>query len=615
VGLHIIRVFIWGAYKKPREMVWLAGVCLLFLTAVFMLTGPILPWDKHGYWAAKVGLSIAASTPVLGPLIQAFLQGSAQVGQVTLSRIYLIHVALLPAVMASMVMIHLIAFRQFGSTGPWDPDKRKIKGQFWPDQIFKDTLVAFFILLLLIGFSAFVPAPFSGPSDPQDATYAAKPEWNFLFIYQSLKPFKGEWERIGTLGIPMTILLLFLSLPFMDRSEEHNPFKRIFVMGCGMALVTFILFMTYTGLLVDTNGIIQGKDSFSELASSQKPIATDMEQRQHMAEGRYLFYKDCVECHTINGKPNGLQGPDLLMKLSTQAPSRDWLKAQLLAPQQHFPHTTMPSFNYLKEEDIVSLLDFLQSLSIKDQITTSHQESGSSGAMLFNTIGCAGCHTVSGQSAGINGPDLLQALSVRKPGREWLHIQIVSPQRHFSNSSMPSFSYLHKDQMEALVNYLTTLESKPYPLPASVKTLAVRPVEPWQGPGSGHDTGAAAHMVGEWEHGQVLYLQYCMLCHNPAQKSAVSLNPIRQVLYSTNADDFADQIDPIIQHGSKHMPAFAERILSQPQIADIEAYILHLNGVDRAQVINPGIKPKDFIFILGLVISAFVLLVFLWWRH
>jgi hypothetical protein len=63
------------------------------------------------------------------------------------------------------------------------------------------------------------------------------------------------------------------------------------------------------------------------------------------------------------------------------------------------------------------------------------------------------------------------------------------------------------------------------------------------------------------------------------------------------------------------MPAFAERILSQPQIADIEAYILHLNGVDRAQVINPGIKPKDFIFILGLVISAFVLLVFLWWRH
>jgi mono/diheme cytochrome c family protein len=288
------------------------------------------------------------------------------------------------------------------------------------------------------------------------------------------------------------------------------------------------------------------------------------------------------------------------MKLSTNPPDRNWLKTQLLSPQQHFSHTTMPSFNYLKSKDITSLLDFLQSLSLKNQITTPPPEMGVSGEVLFNTIGCAGCHTVSGHSAGTNGPDLLQAMSVRKPSREWLKVQINSPQQHFSNSSMPSFSYLHKDQMEVLIDYLKTLESESYPPPAVVRMLNRQPVGPFQ-------DGPALHIVGGWEHGEVLYKQYCMLCHNPSHKNVPSLNPIRQDLYREDADSFVEEIDPVIQDGSHAMPAFAGKILTQAQIADIEAYILHVNGVDRGQIINPGIKPESFFRIVG--ITFLVLLV------
>ena len=623
VGLHVMRVFIWGAYKKPREMVWLAGVSLLFLTAIFMLTGPILPWDKSGYWAAKVGLNIAASTPLIGSLIQAFLQGSAQVGQVTLSRIFLIHVALLPIIMALMVMVHLIAFRQFGSTGPWNEQKRKKTGYFWPDQIFKDVLVAFFILLLLIGLSAFSPASYTGISDPTDVTYAPKPEWNFLFIYQSLKPFKGQWERIGTLGIPMTILLILLSLPFIDRDEKRNPLQRIFVMSCGAIFVGFILWMTYTGFTMNADGVIQGQSSFYQQSSSQLTLlpldSKDVEQRQSIAQGRKLFYQDCSECHTINGKQNGLQGPDLLMVLSkTPAPTRDWIKRQLISPQQHFAFTPMPSFNYLGEKDITSLLDFLQALSLKEPMVINpipkklsedgHLESYKAGKELFRTIGCAGCHTVTGQSMDTLGPDLVQALSVRRPDRQWLKDQMVSPNEHFSNSIMPSYGYLHKDQITALMDYLETLEVKSYS-PSSVQKVLSQEkqnenFQQYNGPLAQEDITPANRIVGEWEHGQVLYKQYCMICHNPDRKNIPSLTPIRRDLYRDNADDFVQQIDPIIQNGSPRtgMPAFKDpQMLAQAQIADIEAYILHVNGVDRTQIINPGIKPKKFFYMIGVI--------------
>src|ERR1039457_3949275 len=249
VGLHCLRVFIWGSYKKPREMVWLIGILLILITALFMFTGPVLPWDKNGYWAGQVGIGIAGSVPIVGPFTQMILQGANKMGQMALLRIYVLHVAILPAAICGFVMLHLIAFRKYGESGPWDKEKRKKTGYFWPEQIFKDVLVSLLIFLLLVYLSAFFPAPFSGLADPMDTLITPKPAWNFLFLYQILKLLPGPLEPLGTAGVPLMIVLLFGSLPFADKSPEKNPFKRGFVVLTGFAFVGVILYLTWLGYI------------------------------------------------------------------------------------------------------------------------------------------------------------------------------------------------------------------------------------------------------------------------------------------------------------------------------------------------------------------------------
>ena len=166
VGLHMARVFLWGAYKSPREVTWLTGVLLVLLVAVMTFTGPLLAWDQLGFWAAEVGTSIVGTVPWIGDFLQRFVRGGETMGQETLSRFFIFHVAILPGLLLGVILLHLVAFRQAGSAGPWDPEKRRTTGRFWPDQVYKDTVVTSFMVVLLVGLSAFWRAPITGPADP-----------------------------------------------------------------------------------------------------------------------------------------------------------------------------------------------------------------------------------------------------------------------------------------------------------------------------------------------------------------------------------------------------------------------------------------------------------------
>jgi ubiquinol-cytochrome c reductase cytochrome b subunit len=247
MGLHVVRVFIWAAYKKPRELTWLLGVVLLLLGAAFIFTGAILPWDTLGYWAGEVGTSMAGTVPWVGNFLKLLMRGGDTMGQMTLSRAFAVHVAILPALTAFFIIAHIVAFRQFGSVGPWKPKKPEKTGSFWPDQTFKDLLVVALILFGLICLAAFVRAPITGPADPLDNSYSPKPEWNFLFLYEALKAFKGSWEWIGTVVIPTLLVLLLFAVPFIDRNEKKNPFQRPIAMLCGFMFVTAIIVLTFIG--------------------------------------------------------------------------------------------------------------------------------------------------------------------------------------------------------------------------------------------------------------------------------------------------------------------------------------------------------------------------------
>ncbi len=114
VFLHMCRVFLTGAYKKPREFNWVIGVVLLLLTLFASFTGYLLPWDQLAYWAITVGASIAAYAPVLGKDVQFLMLGDYSVGQEALLRFYVLHVVVLPLLITLFVAIHFWRIRKDG---------------------------------------------------------------------------------------------------------------------------------------------------------------------------------------------------------------------------------------------------------------------------------------------------------------------------------------------------------------------------------------------------------------------------------------------------------------------------------------------------------------------
>ncbi|MGB8643829.1 MAG: cytochrome b N-terminal domain-containing protein [Anaerolineae bacterium] len=116
--LHLLRIVLQGAYKKPREMTWMVGMILLFVTLGFGFTGYLLPWDQRAFWATTVGTDIAGSVPVIGDFIKQFLRGGADVGAQTLSRFFGVHVLILPAALLGLLGVHLLIIHQQGLHDP-----------------------------------------------------------------------------------------------------------------------------------------------------------------------------------------------------------------------------------------------------------------------------------------------------------------------------------------------------------------------------------------------------------------------------------------------------------------------------------------------------------------
>ncbi len=346
VLLHMARVFLWGAYKKPRELTWLAGFTLFLITMGFTFTGGPLHWDQSGYWVGEVSTGIAGTSPVVGKFMKILLRGGEEMGQLALSRLFALHTLVLPVVLLSLFAVHIIAMRRFGLVGPWEERKREQKGLFWPDQAFKDTVASSVVFLILIALVVFIPPRYSGPADPLDISYIPKPEWNFLFLYQSLKYFEGPLEPVGTVGVPTILMLIIVLLPFVDRNPERNPLKRPVVMFGAFVIAAVVIAISIIGYL--SPGFAQAPAqkksaqlrhqsavspqrgdallvNISEAADNpgvkNKPVLPKAEEASPAASekgqpgqaayvigsarhGAELFRKNCSACHGAEGKTN-----------------------------------------------------------------------------------------------------------------------------------------------------------------------------------------------------------------------------------------------------------------------------------------------------------------------
>jgi ubiquinol-cytochrome c reductase cytochrome b subunit/menaquinol-cytochrome c reductase cytochrome b subunit len=125
VFLHMGRVFIWGAYKYPRELTWVTGALLLVMTMMMGLTGYLLVWDQKAYWATVVAVNITAQAPIIGPYLGEILKAGPEFGPDTLSRFYSIHMLLIPGGIATFIGIHLFLVSKLGiAEPPWS--KRRL---------------------------------------------------------------------------------------------------------------------------------------------------------------------------------------------------------------------------------------------------------------------------------------------------------------------------------------------------------------------------------------------------------------------------------------------------------------------------------------------------------
>ncbi|MGH9823050.1 MAG: cytochrome b, partial [Blastocatellia bacterium] len=194
---HMTQVFLFGAYKQKRELIWLAGALLLLLALGFGFTGYLLPWDQEAYFGTKVGTSIAGEIPIVGAAQQHIMLGGSEITSLTLSRFFMVHVFILPLGLLLFAGLHLFLFRKAGPAGPYHKDDDARVERFYPKQMWKDAVCAFVIFVILVALATLVPARLGPQADPT-SDYLARPAWYFLPLFQLLKYFPGRLSLIPT---------------------------------------------------------------------------------------------------------------------------------------------------------------------------------------------------------------------------------------------------------------------------------------------------------------------------------------------------------------------------------------------------------------------------------
>ncbi|MGH8004564.1 MAG: cytochrome b, partial [Limisphaerales bacterium] len=253
VPLHLLRVFFFSAYKKPRELTWIFGVCLLLLTAAFAFSGYLLPWDQKGYWATVVGTNMMGLVPLVGEYILKIVRGGMELGALALTRFYAVHVLVLPALLLLFLGLHLYLITKHGSAGSWDETKNDLSQgfPFYPKQAARDLLIAFLLISALLILAWKAGAPLDDMADPTDETYIPRPDWYFLFLFQLLKYFPGKLEIIGAIVLPGLFITLLLLLPFIDKKPRKAPYRRPLAIIFGGGTVFAVALLTFLSVKED----------------------------------------------------------------------------------------------------------------------------------------------------------------------------------------------------------------------------------------------------------------------------------------------------------------------------------------------------------------------------
>jgi ubiquinol-cytochrome c reductase cytochrome b subunit len=375
--LHITQTFLYGSYKGKRELLWLAGCALFALMLGMSFTGYLLPWDQKAFFATTVGTNILSEIPFVGNALKSLLRGGTEMGTLTLSRFFVLHVFMIPALIFAFVAVHVYLFRKAGAAGPIQGDPIALKQSaepFYPRQVLFDIAFALVIIAGLGILAHFIPMELGPKANPADTQYVPRPEWYYIPVFQWLKYWEGTLAVVGILVIPGLIGLLFVALPFLDRRPERRPWKRpvavtiYFVIFSGLGVLGALSHRNDLRDPAVASQLAKQRDDVKafmkepfepELAGSSLAAANAALADPIAAKGKAIFEQQaCNACHGDNGMGTAA-APKLIGVGAKYDPEK--LESILKQPTSKMTAGGMPPVE-LRDEDMKALIAYLESL-------------------------------------------------------------------------------------------------------------------------------------------------------------------------------------------------------------------------------------------------------------
>ena len=321
VLIHMVQVFLFGAFKYPRELTWIVGVFLLLMALGMAFSGQVLRFDGDAFWGLGIGASICSRIPIVGPWMVHLLLGGPIIAGATLSRFFALHVFVIPGMLIAFVGLHLLMVLKLG-INEWPMPGRIVRKAtyikeyhelthkdgipFVPGAVWKDLFFGGCVLLTLAIVAAyFGPYGPSGRPDPTIIQTAPRPDYFFLWLYALLSLLPPKMETPALLIGPVIAILFLLLLPFIFGEGEKSWRRR------PIAVLTILLVAVVFGTLTDLGGHVPWSPVMD--AWSSDPIPQQFLQNRSALErqGALVFQlKQCHNCHSL-GDEGGKRGPAL----------------------------------------------------------------------------------------------------------------------------------------------------------------------------------------------------------------------------------------------------------------------------------------------------------------
>ena len=321
VLVHMAQVFLFGAYKYPRELTWILGVFLLLVTLGMGFTGQVMRFDQDAYWGLGIGASIVSRVPVLGPWLVTLVLGGPIIAGATLSRFFAMHVFVIPGLLIAFVTLHVLLVLKLG-INEWPMPGRIVRREtylreyhelvqrdgepFVPGAVWKDIVFSGVILLAIAACAAFF-GPFGpgGQPDPTIIQTAPRPDFFFLWLYAVLSFLPPAAETPLLLIGPVIAIALLLGLPFFagegEKSWRRRPVAVLTILLIAVTLGAF----TQLGVHTPWSPVMDAW-SGDPIPSRYLVKRTALERRGALV----LQAKQCHNCHALDGI-GGKRGPAL----------------------------------------------------------------------------------------------------------------------------------------------------------------------------------------------------------------------------------------------------------------------------------------------------------------